>query len=41
MEGSSQTEQLLHGGESPSGGYVLLAMAGCPSGAVFANDLSS
>lgn len=40
MEGSSQTEQLPQGGKSPSGGYAPMTMAGCPSGAPFANGTS-
>ena len=41
VEGSSQTEQLPQGGKSPSGGFALMATAGCPSGAPFANGMSA
>lgn len=33
-------EQLPQGGKFPSGGYALMAKAGCPSGA-FANGMSA
>lgn len=41
VEGSSQTEQLLRGGESPSGAHARMATAGCPLCAPFANGVSA
>lgn len=41
VEGSSQTEQLLRGGQSPSGAHAPMAAAGCPPCALFANGVSA